>query len=157
MSSTTLVLGIGNTLLADEGVGVHVVRYLVDRHGDNPNLTCLDGGTLSFTLAQPIAEHENLVVVDAARLGQPAGTVTCLEGDAMDVYLTGNRQSVHEVSLMDLFDIARLSDTFPKRRALVGIEPAFMGWGDGPTGAVAEAVPRAAECVLDLVRRWVAA
>jgi hydrogenase maturation protease len=151
---TTLVLGIGNNLLTDEGLGVHAVRYLETHHPDEPGLTYLDGGTLSFTLAEPIAEHDNLIVVDAARFGQPAGTVCCLEGDEMDRYLTGNRASVHEVGLMDLFDIARLSETFPERRALVGVEPAELDWGEHLSPAVAPSLPHVAALVLGLASRW---
>ena len=150
----TLILGIGNTLLSDEGVGVHVVRYLEQHHPNSPAVSFLDGGTLSFTLAEPIAEHDNLIVVDAARLGQPPGTVRCLEGAAMDRYLTGNRASVHEVGLMDLFDISRLSGTFPAHRALIGVEPAVLDWGEHPSAAVASAIPRAAQMALELAVRW---
>ncbi len=151
---TTLILGIGNSLLTDEGVGVHVVRYLEEHHGDEPGVTFLDGGTLSFTLAEPIAVHDNLIVVDAARFGEPAGTVRCLEGADMDRYLTGNRASVHEVGLMDLFDISRLSGTFPDNRALIGVEPESLDWGDHPSASVAPVIPQAAGMVLDLARRW---
>lgn len=151
---TTLILGIGNNLLTDEGVGVHVVEYLALHHADVADVTYLDGGTLSFTLAGLIAEHTNLIVIDAARFGEPPGTVQCLEGEAMDRYLAGNRQSVHEVGLMDLFDIARLTDTFPKQRALIGVEPEELGWGDRPSARVAPAVPQAASLALDLLTRW---
>lgn len=152
--STTLILGIGNNLLTDEGVGVHVIRYLEKHHADAPLVTYLDGGTLSFTLAEPIAEHDNLIVVDAARLGQPPGTVRCLVGEEMDRYLKGNRASVHEVGLIDLFDISRLSGTFPDQRALIGIEPESLGWGDEPSATVAPAVPEAARMAVDLAARW---
>lgn len=151
---TTLILGIGNNLLTDEGVGVHVVRYLEAHHPDAEGMTFLDGGTLSFTLAEPIAEHDNLIVVDAARFGEPAGTVRCLEGEAMDHYLTGNRASVHEVGLMDLFDISRLSGTFPQHRALIGIEPESLDWGEFPSATVAPTVPLAAQMAIALAIRW---
>ena len=151
---TTLILGIGNNLLTDEGVGVHVVRFLETHHPDTPGVTFLDGGTLSFTLAEPIAEHDNLIVVDAARFGEPAGTVRCLEGDEMDRYLTGNRQSVHEVGLMDLFDISRLSGTFPEHRALIGVEPACLDWGDSPSPQVAPTIAQVAALALDLAQHW---
>ncbi len=151
---TTLILGIGNNLLTDEGVGVHVVRYLEQHHADTPGVTFLDGGTLSFTLAEPIAEHDNLIVVDAARFGQAAGTMRCLEGDEMDCYLTGNRASVHEVGLMDLFDISRLSGTFPEHRALIGVEPESLGWGDYPSAPVAHQIAPAAAMALALAARW---
>lgn len=151
---TTLILGIGNNLLTDEGVGVHVAWYLQEHHPDMPGVTFLDGGTLSFTLAEPIAEHDSLIVVDAARLGEPAGTVRCLEGEEMDRYLTGNRHSVHEVSLMDLLDIARLSGTFPQHRALIGVEPASLDWGDRPSATVAMTIKPVAEMALALAVRW---
>jgi hydrogenase maturation protease len=151
---TTLILGIGNNLLSDEGVGVHVIRHLVDRHADVPGVTYLDGGTLSFTLAEPIADHDNLIVVDAARLGEEPGTFKCLEGAEMDRYLTGNRASVHEVGLVDLFDISRLSGTFPENRALIGVEPAELGWGDFPTAPVAAAIAPVAAMALQLAARW---
>lgn len=154
MSPSTLVLGIGNNLLTDEGIGIHVVNYLLEHHPDEPGVEYLDGGTLSFTLAEPIAAHDQLVVIDAARFDEPPGTLRCLEGEAMDRYLTGNRQSVHEVGLTDLFDIARLSDTFPSRRALVGIEPASLDWGEQPSPALRPIVAEAAARVLQLIRSW---
>lgn len=151
---TTLILGIGNNLLGDEGIGIHVVRHLSEQHPDLPGVTFLDGGTLSFTLAEPIAEHDNLIVVDAARFGQPAGTVRCFEGDQMDRYLTGNRQSVHEVGLMDLLDISRLSGTFPAHRALIGVEPALLDWAEYPSPQVAPTIEPVARMALELARRW---
>ena len=152
--STTLFLGIGNTILTDEGIGVHVINYLQEHYGDEPGATFLDGGTLSFTLAEPIAEHDNLIVVDAARLKASPGTTKTLVGEEMDHYLTGNRESVHEVGLMDLLDIALLSETYPDNRALIGIEPQELGWGDKPTEAVGAAIPEAAAAALALHRQW---
>ena len=150
----TLILGIGNTLLTDEGVGVHVVRHLAAHHAGEPDVTYLDGGTLSFTLAGDIADHDGLVVIDAARLDAPPGTIRCFEAEQMDRYLGRAQMSVHEVGLSDLMDMARLSDTFPKRRALVGIQPASLDLGSEPSAALEQAVPEAARLALDLVHRW---
>ena len=151
---TTLFLGIGNTLLSDEGVGVHVIAHLQRQHTDEPGAAFLDGGTLSFTLAGAIAGHENLIVIDAARLDALPGTVRVYVGEEMDRFLTGNRSSVHEVGLMDLLDISRLSGHFPSRRALIGIQPESLGWGERPGPAVESAIPVAAELALGLHRRW---
>ena len=77
----TLILGIGNTLLSDEGVGVHVLQALEPAlpASDFPDVTLLDGGTLSFTLAGPIEDAEALIVVDAARIqGLEAGFTLAL-------------------------------------------------------------------------------
>ncbi|MGB1110498.1 MAG: HyaD/HybD family hydrogenase maturation endopeptidase [Gammaproteobacteria bacterium] len=152
--STTLILGIGNNLLTDEGVGIHAIQYLSEHHPDHAGVTYLDGGTLSFTLAGPIADHNNLIVIDAARFGEPAGSIKTLIGEEMDRYLTGNRESVHEVGLMDLFDIARLSDTYPEKRALIGIQPDSLDWGEHPSDACAPSIKLAAEAALRLHDSW---
>ena len=103
----TLVLGIGNTLLSDEGVGVHVVNKL---HQDNPpseDVCYMDGGTLSFTLADPIESCEQLIVVDASEIRSEPGAVEVFEDQAMDTFITtGNKKSVHEVGLVDVMSIA---------------------------------------------------
>jgi hydrogenase maturation protease len=159
MSGRVLVLGVGNTLLSDEGVGVHTVRHLEGRAADlPPDVDLLDAGTLSFTLATAVEDAAALIVVDAARMDEPPGTVRVHEGEDMDRHLARHRKlSVHEVSLMDLLQIARLTGSLPARRALVGIEPASLDWGEAPTAEVARAIPLAAQRVLDLIARWRAA
>ena len=72
----------------------------------------------------------------------------------MDRYLTGNRQSVHEVGLMDLLDISRLSGTFPAHRALIGVEPALLDWAEYPSPQVALTIEPVARMALELARRW---
>lgn len=149
-----LVLGLGNDLLSDEAVGIRVVRHLAGHPLLPAGVGLLDGGTLSFTLAGPIAAAGGLVVVDAARLGAAPGTIEVLEGAAMDRKIASACSSVHEVGLADLFDIARLTDSLPARRCLVGIEPARIDWGSDLTPAVAGAVPQAAIEVLTVIARW---
>ena len=150
----TLVLGIGNTLLTDEGVGVHLVEYLKHLHPDRDGIRFLDGGTLSFTLAAELEEYQNLIIVDAARTGGRPATVAVYEGPEVDQYLRGTRQSVHEVGLGDLLDIALLAGHFPHRVALVGIEPWNVEWGDSLSEPVAKSLPVAAEAVMALIAKW---
>jgi hydrogenase maturation protease len=152
--TTTLVLGVGNTLLRDEGAGIHVIHYLRQQHPVLPGVTCLDGGTLSFTLANPIAESDNLIVVDATELAAEPGTVRTFLNAAMDRILGAGQCSAHGVSLKDLLDIARLTGSLPLRRALVGIQPQELGWGEQLSQVVACAIPRAAHQVLTLLRDW---
>ncbi len=152
--TTTLVLGVGNILLNDEGAGIHVIHYLRRQHLLLPGVTCLDGGTLSFTLANSIAESDNLIVVDAAELAAEPGTVRTFLNAAMDRMLGTGRRSAHAVSLKDLLDIARLTGSLPLRRALVGIQPQAFGWGEQLSQAVAYAIPQAAQQVLVLIRSW---
>jgi hydrogenase maturation protease len=154
LTITTLVLGIGNTLLSDEGAGIHVINYLWQRYPSLPGIRYLDGGTLSFTLAGPIEEATHLIVIDAAELGAKAGTIQTFIDRDMDRFLGETKRSVHEVGLMDLMDIARLTDSLPVRRALIGIQPEALGWGDQPSSQVANAIPVAANRALQLARCW---
>ena len=149
----TLVLGVGNILLADEGAGVHAMRYLEDTH-DLRDAEFLDGGTLSFTLAGDIAEAENLIVFDAAQLDAEPGAIRVFEDDEMDEFLRSGRRSVHEVGFADLMDIARLEGTLPKHYALIGIQPEQLGWGEAPGAAVTRAIPQAAEHAAALIEKW---
>ncbi len=149
-----LVLGIGNTLLSDEGIGIHVIRAAEATLAAD-DITFLDGGTLSFTLAGPIEDADALIVVDAAQLKSPAGTVRLLEGEEMDRFLMSNRKSsVHEVGLTDLRAIALLAGHWPERRAMVAIQPEKLDWGELPTPAVAEAIPQACRHIEDVVGAW---
>lgn len=150
-----LVLGLGNTLLTDDAVGVLVVDGL-QRAGDvAEGVSLIDGGTLSFSLLGAITDCDGLVVVDAVRMGMPPGTVRRFEDEAMDRLLVrGKLCSVHELSLAELLDMARLQDRLPRRRALVAIEPESVDWGTEPTDAVVGALPNAMAEVRTLTSVW---
>jgi hydrogenase maturation protease len=150
----TLILGVGNELLSDEGAGIHAL-HLMQRHcGDVENLQFVDGGTLSFTLAGWIDAARNLIVFDAANLQQAPGSVAVYVDAEMDRFLAGGRRSAHEVGLLDLLDIARLTGSLPRRRALVGIQPEAFGWGSRPGRAVQSALPQAVDAAVRLVDTW---
>ena len=151
----TLVLGIGNTLLTDEGVGIHVLQALAPELANWPDVTLLDGGTLSFTLAGPIEDADALIVVDAANIMSEPGEWALLKGEAMDAFLMGNRKStVHEVGLTDLRAIAMLAGHWPENRAMLAIRPDVVDWGEFPTPSVAAAIPPACAAIVEQIREW---
>ena len=150
----TLVLGIGNTLLSDEGLGIHLLHYLRSNYPELPGVTYLDGGTLSFSLAPEIEACDSLVVLDAAQLDAAPGTIRLLIGPDMDTFVGHGKRSVHEVGLADLMTIATLLNRLPPRRALLGIQPAELGWGESTSTVVTNAIPEAASQVLALLYKW---
>lgn len=152
----TIILGVGNTLLSDEGVGIHVLDALARSSLPQEGVVDLiDGGTLSFTLAVAIEEADSLIVVDAAQLKSPPGTLRLFQGEDMDRFLMGNRKSsVHEVGLTDLMAIAQLTERWPEKRALVAIQPDKLDWGDEPTAPVQSAIPEACRQIEALVKAW---
>jgi hydrogenase maturation protease len=150
----TLVLGIGNTLLSDEGLGIHLLNYLRTNYPALPGVTYLDGGTLSFTLAPDIEDCDNLLVLDAAQLEAQPGAVRLLVGADMDAFIGRGKRSVHEVGLVDLITIATLLNRLPANRALLGIQPAEFGWGETTSEPVSRAIPEAASRVIALLYKW---
>jgi hydrogenase maturation protease len=147
------VVGIGNSLLTDDGAGIHTLERYSREHADE-GVCCLDGGTVGLALLDRLANLDGLVALDAMILGKKPGSITVLVGEDMDSHLRNQRGSVHEVGLSDLMDALRLRGELPPHRALIGIEPADMDWGTEPTPSVAAAVPRAAALAHDLVCRW---
>jgi len=151
----TLILGIGNTLLTDEGIGIHVLNAMQSSDKLSADTCLMDGGTLSFTLAGPIENSDKFIVIDAAELKSPPGTVKVFEAEDMDKYITtGNQRSVHEVSLADVMSIALLSGHLPEKRAIIGIQPHNFDWGEFPSESVGAAIPHAVKEVERLIEEW---
>ena len=150
------VVGIGNSLLTDDGAGIHTLERFAEGN-TNDDVFCLDGGTVGLALLDRLSDLEGLVALDAMKLGKAPGAVTVLQGEAMDAHLRNQHGSVHEVGLSDLMDALRLRGDLPDNRALIGIEPEDMDWGTQPTPAVEAALPKAAALVQDLVKTWCAA
>jgi hydrogenase maturation protease len=98
----TLVLGLGNILMSDEGVGVHVLRAL-QRRELPPDVECLDGGTGGFILLEPMQQAGRVVMIDAAADGNPIGTVTrTVPRFSRDYPPT---LTAHDVGIKDLLDL----------------------------------------------------
>ncbi|MGD2062415.1 MAG: HyaD/HybD family hydrogenase maturation endopeptidase [Nitrospirota bacterium] len=154
LPKATLVLGIGNTLLTDDGAGVHTIFHLRRTQDEATDVRYVDGGTLSFVFMEEIEGAGALVVIDAAELNAPPGTIRRFEGRGMDEFLRAGRRSAHEVGLADILELARLRGWSLPRRALVAIQPQHLGWGDAPSPSVARAIPEAAELVVRLVEGW---
>jgi hydrogenase maturation protease len=101
------VLGLGNILMADEGVGVHVVRA-VEQHALPPDVECLDGGTGGFILLEPMQSADRILMIDAAADGNPVGTVTrTVPRFSRDYPPT---LTAHDVGIKDLLDLFYMLD-----------------------------------------------
>lgn len=153
-SDRVVVLGVGNTLLQDDGAGIHVTEALRGRQLEFPQLDVIDGGTIGLSLLPTIEDAAAVIVVDAAELGEAAGTLRVFHGEEIDRHLSRGRRSVHEVALADLFAAAAIRGRCPQRRALIGIQPACVEWGLAPTESIQRAIPRACAAVADLLRGW---
>ncbi len=153
-AESLLVLGVGNTLLTDDGVGPKVVEKLKLSNSNDKTIEYLDGGTLSFTLLADIERHDALIVVDACELNADPGTIRVFEGPEMDKHMRSGKRSVHEVALADLLDIARLHECLPDHRALVGMQPDDLTWGLELSEPVAKSFEDVCIRVEELIGGW---
>lgn len=149
-----LILGFGNILLGDDGAGVQLVERLRNELPDR-GYEFVDGGTMSFSLLSHVERTGSMLVIDAAELEEPAGSVQIFENDSMDRFLKGSRRrTVHEVGLVDLLDMARLRDCLPSRRALLCIQPAVIDWSEALSPSVQAAMTEASSQARALLGRW---
>lgn len=156
--SGIVVLGVGNTILTDDGIGVVVVRELAeaaerDGRGDD-GVAYHDGGTIGLALLPLIENAGGVILVDAANFGGSLGEVRRFEGEDMDALLRVNRSTPHEIAVSDLIQTAELIGTKPARRALVAIQAGELGLGSEPQAEVLAAVPRARGEVASILDSW---
>jgi hydrogenase maturation protease len=148
-----LVLGLGNILLKDEGVGVHIAQMLQELALPH-NVEVVDGGTASLDVLLLAPGIEKLVVIDALRAGKEAGTIykARLKSEERDkleqIFSSGSRISLHQVGLIDALAIAEKMNCAPKEIAIIGIEPKKIDCGLELTDDVKQKIPEIINTVL---------
>jgi hydrogenase maturation protease len=149
MNSSTplLVLGLGNLLLEDDGVGPAVLAQLLEHFEPPDGVQVLDGGTLGLSLLPYVEDAASLILVDAIRADALPGSFVRLAGDAV-APAVATRLSVHQIGVSDLLEAARWCDRLPPRLVLLGLVPESMELGVGLS-------PRVRASVGDLTERIV--
>jgi len=141
-----LILGIGNLLLKDEGVGVHVVERL--REIPLPeNVEVLDGGTAGLDLVDFIGGRKKLIVIDAVNAGEKPGTIYRLTEENLDIKPKAIT-SFHEIDFLDALHMSEVMDSRPEEIVIIGIEPKDMSGGLELSPEVEERIPRIIEVVM---------
>jgi hydrogenase maturation protease len=148
-----LVLGLGNVLLRDEGVGVRALECLVERYALPKEVQALDGGTMGLDLLPYVERASALLILDAVQTGQPPGSLVRLEGDEIPATLA-LKLSVHQVGFQELLAASLFRGTMPARIVLLGIEPALVEWGLDLSPSVAAALDELVECAMQELRDW---
>lgn len=161
-------MGVGNTLLQDDGIGVHVTDFLKaeqSRHQSSKSessqpqstqheINILDGGTIGLSLLPEIEDANAVIIVDASEIGEKPGTMRIFRNAEIDQQLSGKKRTVHEVALSDLFAAASIRGRCPAERALIAIQPGSTELGLQPTAEVEATIPLACEAVNNMTRRW---
>lgn len=143
-----LVLGVGNILLSDEGIGVRVVEALEQRYRLPLEVEVLDGGTAGMELMEAMANRTHLIIVDAivSRKSAPGSLLILRDGEVPALF--NNKISPHQLGLSDVLSALRFTDEFPQKITLVGVIPQSLTPHIGLTPKVQASLEPALEAVL---------
>jgi len=143
-----LVLGVGNILLSDEGIGVRVIEALEQRYVMPEGVEVLDGGTAGMELLEAMANRTHLIIVDAivSRKSEP-GALLILRDEEVPV-LFNNKISPHQLGLSDVLSALRFTGEFPDKITLVGVIPHSLEPNIGLTPTVEASLEPALQAVL---------
>lgn len=143
-----VVLGVGNILLSDEGVGVRVIERLPLAYRLPPEVEIIDGGTCGMEMLEDLENLDALIMVDAIRAGKAPGTPIRLAGDAVPVFFK-TKLSPHQIGLSDVLATLELVGKAPKYTTILGIQPVSLALGMELTPEVEEKMPELMRLVID--------
>jgi len=154
-----LVLGLGNLLLGDDGVGVRLLERLGEGYGYDGAVEFVDGGTQGLALLGCLEGREAVLVLDAVSLGAAPGTVHVLRGPVVEQLRARRVGTAHEGGAVQLFEVANVLRLGWYELALVGVEPEKVRTGIGLSPSVEqsmeEALERARETIQEMVHTYV--
>ena len=149
----TLLLGLGNTLFGDEGLGIRALERLLERHRLPPGVAALDGGVLGLELLAHVEGATHLLVIDAVQTGRAPGALIRLEGGDIQAALT-LKLSMHQVGFQEVLAMSALRGTTPPRLVVWGIEPVTLETGLDLSAAVAARLDDLVEAVVGELQQW---
>ena len=153
LNTRTLVLGVGNLLVSDEGVGVHVIERLTETYDLPKGVQVLDGGTLGLDLLYYLEGVENLLIVDAVEMDKEPGTLLRMQGDEIPSFLS-IKMSPHQIGIPDMLFAAKLRDLYPRNVVLWGIQPATLEVGLELSPVIAAQVDVLVSKIVEQLTQW---
>jgi hydrogenase maturation protease len=145
-----LILGVGNLLLSDEGLGVHVARKLMEMDF-SPQVEVLEGGTDGFGLMHVLLQADRLIVVDAVRGGGAPGSIYRFEIEDCPPFPDIFKTSVHQISILEVINLSGLIGSTP-RTTVIGVEPKRLEMGMELSPQIEAKIPK----VIQLIKEEVA-
>ncbi len=148
-----VILGVGNLLLSDEGVGVHVANELMKMELPS-GVSVVEGGTDGFRLIDIITEADRLIVVDAVKGGGAPGSIYRFDIDEVQSCPSGFKTSVHQIGILEVINLSGLIGKIP-RTTVVGIEPKSLEMGMELSPEIKAKIPRIIELIKEELKHLV--
>jgi hydrogenase maturation protease len=124
-TAEVLVLGLGNCLIEDEGVGIAAIEYLMHHYDFPDEIELLDGGTSGMGLLDDLRNRENVIVLDAVRTGHKPGELVVLKHEQVPAFFR-SRVSPHQLALSDVLAVLTLTNEQPRKISVIGVEPVSL-------------------------------
>ncbi|MCE5311627.1 MAG: HyaD/HybD family hydrogenase maturation endopeptidase [Nitrospiraceae bacterium] len=147
------VIGLGNILMMDEGVGVMVANKLGQRLKCEPEVEFIDGGTMGLDLMPYIEGKEKVLIIDAVDFGKDPGHIGVLRNDEIPSALH-SKLSVHNIGLADIMFVLKLGERLPQDMFLLGIQPKTIELGLELTEEISAKLPELAAAAVDILKEW---
>lgn len=147
------VLGLGNILLSDEGVGVYAAAALSERFIFSPSVDIIDGGTMGLDLLPLFQDRDRILIIDAVDFGKDPGHIGIVEGDAIRSVLN-TKLSVHHIGLADLLFTAKLTREDPLELCLIGIQPHSLETGVNMTAHISGQFDNILKIIVHKLKQW---
>jgi hydrogenase maturation protease len=148
-----LVLGLGNVLLQDEGLGVKALKRLAEQYHLPDSVRIMDGGTLGMHLFPYLDDCTHLLIMDAVETDGPPGTSARIEGPDLEQALS-RKLSMHQAGVHDLLAVGRLVGNLPAQVVVCGLQPETVEWGLDLSPKIAGQVDRLVSLAIKELRRW---
>lgn len=147
------IIGIGNTLYSDEGVGVHLLPFLEDALSNYSHVEIIEGATDGMKLLEPVEEADYLIVIDAINAGKPVGELITIRNEEIPQYF-GIKMSIHQVGFQEVLFAARLQERLPEEMVMFGIQPESLELGIELSAVVKKRLPELVAMVVEQVNCW---
>ncbi len=152
-SKRKVVLGLGNILNKDEGLGVQALKLLDARLGEQSEFELLDGGVLGLNLLLIVEECSHLLILDAVNVGKPAGTVVELTKEQIPLF-SGIQLSQHQITFQEVLGLAKIRGYLPEYLHLIGIQPEDISTGLDLSPIIERALPEVVERAVAVLKSW---
>ena len=153
MTCNALVLGLGNPIMGDDGLGLAALARLARDWDLPPSVSLVDGGTWGMNLLPQIETADQLILLDAIRAGTPPGTLVVIERDELPRYFS-LKISPHQIDLREVLGLVELRGTLPAAAVAIGAEPLEVELGTSLTPAVEARVEDVVLRAVDRLAHW---
>jgi hydrogenase maturation protease len=147
------ILGIGNTLYKDEGIGVHSLPMIEAALKSVSNIEIIEGSTDGMRLLGPIEATNYLIVIDAINAGKKGGTIISLEGEEIPAYF-GIKMSIHQLGFQEVLFAAKIREKYPKNIMMFGMQPTSLELGVELSETNQQKLPTLVDQIVKQVYQW---